>query len=326
MNLAGRGALRWQPHVEIPARAARELRRGRKFRDVPGDVRVDFAARNVRRCSSKAECEYMKTLENKALQSAHGRGTARSTVNVPAAASPAAVALRPKVEHFAQLYTSYGNASRAYREAFDVSPGTKPGTVWQRAYELVHEPTVAERVRQLLAQAAEGTTISARARMLRLQDIIEADPGEVFRIVTEPCAFCWRDPLALAAAFDQAIASGEPLPDTKAPQPDCPRCRGHGQQRVVVTDTDQLSVSARKLLRSVRQKASGEIEVRLHDQLAASDQLNRMQGSYIERSVTLNAHVAVKPLPAGLSVEDALRMLETIAPAPADDPTVVSDQ
>jgi terminase small subunit-like protein len=241
-------------------------------------------------------------------------------------ARAASVVLNPKREHFAQLYASHGNASRAYREAFDVSAGTKPGTVWQRAYELVHEPTVAERVRQLLAQAAEGTTISARARMLRLQDIIEADPGEVFRIVTEPCAFCWRDPLALAAALDQAIAAGSDLPDSTAPQGDCAQCRGHGVQRVLVTDTDKLSASARKLLRSVRQKASGEIEVRLHDQLAAADLLNRMQGSYIERSVTLNAHVAVKPLPAGLSVEDALRMLETIVPAPADDPTVVSDQ
>lgn len=65
-------------------------------------------------------------------------------------------------------------------------------------------------------------------------------------------------------------------------------------RRVVVTPTDELSPAARMLLRSVRQKASGEIEIRMHDQLVASDQLNRMQGSYApDRSLGLTAHVNV---------------------------------
>ena len=124
-----------------------------------------------------------------------------------------------------------------------------------------------------------------------LQDIVEANPDELVSIVAEPCAHCWADPLALAAVLDR----GE-IPDTTSPQEDCKHCKGHGARRVVITPTDQLSPSARKLLKSVRQKPDGTIEVHMHDQLAASDQLNRMQGAYIERSVSVTAHVHVEPL------------------------------
>src|SRR6202043_1667290 len=142
----------------------------------------------------------------------------------------------------AQLYASHGSAAKAYREAFDCA-AMKPATIRQRAYELVHEPAVAARVRELLVQAAEGTTISARARMVRLQEIVEASPDELVSIVAEPCPQCWTDTLAIAAALDRGD-----VPDTRAPQDDCATCKGHGVLRVVITPTDQLSPAARKLL------------------------------------------------------------------------------
>src|SRR5258708_1202490 len=108
--------------------------------------------------------------------------------------------LRPKQEHFAQLFASHGNASRAYREAFDCDGTMKPGHIRHRAYELAHEPKVASRIRALYEHAAKDTTISARARMVRLQEITEADPGEICRVVSEPCGVCWADDLVLAAA------------------------------------------------------------------------------------------------------------------------------
>ncbi len=214
--------------------------------------------------------------------------------------------LRPKVEHFAQLYASHGNAAKAYREAFDVSPGTKYGTIRQRGYELAHEPAVAARVRALLVKAAEGTTISARARMVRLQEIVEANPDELVSVVAEPCPACWSDPLACAAALDRGV-----VPDTDNPQEGCASCKGHGARRVVITPTDALSPSARKLLKSVRQKADGSIEVHLHDQLAASDQLNKMQGVYVDRSVSVNVTV---PALKDLTNEQALDFLHSLKP------------
>jgi phage terminase small subunit len=234
-----------------------------------------------------------------------------------------AIALRPKVEHFAQLYAAHGNASKAYREAFEVRPDTRPGTVWQNAYDLVHDPQVAERVRQLLAQAAEHATISARARMVHLQSIVEADPGELVRIASECCRRChgvnhahqWVDFAEYLAALSAAIAKNEkraarrqretPLPSdeggygfdpNREPAEDCPQCYGRGTQRVIITDTHKLSPSARALLKSIRQKPNGEVEVQLHDKLAASDQLNRMQGTYIDRSVNVNINAHVEPL------------------------------
>ncbi len=172
--------------------------------------------------------------------------------------------------------------------------------------------------RELLANAAEGTTISARARMVRLQLITEADPGELVSVIAEACRWChgaghayqWVDLAEYLQALSAAVAKNEkraargrsqlPLPsdsggydfDPQAePAATCPRCNGDGVQRLRVTPTDKLSASGRALLKGVRQKSTGEIEVMFHDALAASDQLNRMQGVYVERSESRNLNV-----------------------------------
>jgi phage terminase small subunit len=156
------------------------------------------------------------------------------------------------------------------------------------------------------------------------------------RVVSECCRHChgtghafqWVDLSEYLAALDAAEAKNEarraerkrprPLPSDEGgygfepnsePAEDCPRCYGRGTQRVVVTDTDRLSASARALLKGVRQKSTGEVEVLFHDQLTASDQLNRMQGAYIERSEsrTLTVH-ATLPAPRDVSAEDLLAL------------------
>lgn len=235
--------------------------------------------------------------------------------NVPAAP------LRPKQEAFAQLYAQYGNATRAYREAFDVGPATSAATGRQRGYELAHTPAVAARIRELHDKAAEGTLVSARSRMVRLQEIVEADPSELVRVVVEPCDQCWPDDMAIALTVDAALADGTTF-DLSAPQPTCKSCRGHGAPRVIVTPTDQLSSSARRLLKSIRQKASGEIEVRLHDQLQAADILNRMQSVYVERSMSVTAHVTVPAL-KDMSRADMLDFLESIKPTRPAPPVAI---
>lgn len=289
----------------------------------------------------------METLENKGEHNDTGGYTVSHTVTpvpalvgelVPADDSRPA-ALRPKQETFAQRYAAHGNAARAYREAFDCAPDIRPATVRQRAYELAHEPTVAARVRELLAEAAQGTTISARTRMVRLQEITEADPGELVRIVAESCRQChgishqhqWRDEMEYALALAQALDENAKLPQElwkplptdaggygfdphRAPYDGCPVCHGYGVTRVAITPTDQLSPSARKLLKGVRAKADGTVEVQMHDQLAASDQLNKMQGVYVDRSVSINANVNV-PAPKDWSHEESLAFLQSLKPA-----------
>ncbi len=233
----------------------------------------------------------METLENKAIQH---RVTTQADVQADTdVLEPAA--LRSKHERFALCYAAHGNAARAYRQAFDVNPGTRSNTVAVRAFEIRHRPEVAERIRCLQASAAEVATISVRARMAWLEDIRTADPSEIVRVVADPCSSCWPD-----AAQD-------------APRADCPACKGEGIARVKVTPTELLSASARRLVRSIRQKASGEIEVRLHDQIEASDQLNRMQGVYVDRSVTVTAHTNLPDF-ASMTPEQQADFIRSLTP------------
>ncbi|MEO8019726.1 MAG: terminase small subunit [Pseudomonadota bacterium] len=239
------------------------------------------------------------------------------------------VALTPKQENFAQRFAAHGNASKAYREAFDCSGSTRPSTIAQRAYELVHSPGVASRVRELVAVAAEGTTIDTRSRMVRLQDIVEADPGELVRTVNEACRYChgvnhlyqWTVD-EFCAACDDAERTGKPLPTCEGglgftphaePHEECGHCHGDGVTRVVITPTEKLSPSARRLLKSIRQKATGEIVLTLHDQLAAADMLNKMAGVYVDRSVSLNVNANL-PAPKDLTPEQALAYLDRLKP------------
>lgn len=217
--------------------------------------------------------------------------------------------LTGKRELFAQRLAALGNASEAYRLTYR-RRGVSPQSLRVRAYAVAHEPAVAARVRQLLAAAAGDAVIATKARMARLQTIVEADPSELVRIERIPCPRCWDTVADGESGGEAAPLSGA----QNEPREDCPSCHGDGNRRVVVTPTDELSPAARVLLRSVREKASGEIEVRMHDQLAASDQLNRMQGSYApDRSVGLTAHVNVDF--AKMTREQQLDFLESLRPA-----------
>jgi Terminase small subunit len=229
--------------------------------------------------------------------------------------------LTPKQADFVAAYLEHGNATRAYRECFDAGDMTPP-VVRLKAYQLKNHPKVLERTRELQAAAAETAVISVRARMVHLQQIVEASPDEVCRVVDCICPLCWTDhALAVATqAYLDALGTVSPLPapDTSAPRPDCV---GGPHQRVEITPTEHLSPSGRALFKGARQKANGEIEVFLHDQLAASDQLNRMQAAYVSRSENLTAHVHVdasKPNPwsgASLTPEQVLqRVLKSRQP------------
>lgn len=229
--------------------------------------------------------------------------------------------LTPKQAAFVSAYLEHGNASRAYREVFDASD-MLPATIKRKAFELVHSANVANRVRTLQAAAAEHTVISVRARMVYLQQIVEADPSELVSIAGSNCRWCWgavegeyqwRTPHEWSLAAAQAYDAGKPIPTDAggfgfrgdgAPNPSCARCDGEGITRTVITPTDQLSPSARRLFKGARQKANGEIEILMHDQLAAADQLNRMQAAYT--SVSLNANINASVATSDLATPDAL--------------------
>lgn len=234
--------------------------------------------------------------------------------------------MRPKLERFAQRLAATGNASRAYRESY-AAADMKPPTVARRAYELAHDPAVERRVRELLAAAAGDTATDIAARIVRLRSIVEADSADVVKAVTEPCRRCWgalglyqwRDATefaeACAVALDEAAEHGRPLrlPSDaggygytvhKDANPHCEHCGGRGHVRLQLTPSDQLPAGARALVRSIKQKPSGEIEVTFVDRLAASDQLNKIQGAYApERHLNINANIDPNDLPTDATPE-----------------------
>ena len=70
--------------------------------------------------------------------------------------------LTHKQEHFAQLVASGLTQSDAYKQAYDVSPDTLPGTVVQDASHLAAHPNVSPRIQEL-RQAALAKMTSAQA-------------------------------------------------------------------------------------------------------------------------------------------------------------------
>lgn len=68
--------------------------------------------------------------------------------------------LTPKQEAFALAYIETGNASAAYRQAYNVASETKPETVWSEASRLLADPKVSARVKELREEARALSLVS----------------------------------------------------------------------------------------------------------------------------------------------------------------------
>ena len=64
---------------------------------------------------------------------------------------------RPKPEAFCQAYVATGNASEAYRRAYQAA-GMKPATIHRRAKELMDDGKIAARIAELRDALAEAVT------------------------------------------------------------------------------------------------------------------------------------------------------------------------
>lgn len=67
--------------------------------------------------------------------------------------------LTPKQEAFALKYVECGNASEAYRHAYNAE-NCKPETVWRKAVEVLANGKVAARVMELQAEARERSQVT----------------------------------------------------------------------------------------------------------------------------------------------------------------------
>lgn len=86
--------------------------------------------------------------------------------------------LTQKQEAFALAYIETGNASEAYRRAYDVKPGTKESTINRTAKELVDNPKIAARIAELRAPVVEKAGLTLEKHLddlLRLRNMAVKD-------------------------------------------------------------------------------------------------------------------------------------------------------
>jgi len=226
----------------------------------------------------------------------------RAPVGLPAVIPP--TKLQPSHEAFVQaLLAMGGNLSDAYRSVYP-NAGSREA-VWAHASRLRARQDVQDRLRELQALAAERALVRPTELLQQLYEIaVVADPAEISRVVSEPCAACWPDE-QLALAADRAAQGQGDWPDAEAPRAGCASCRGRGVQRVVITPTHELRGPARRLYQGARQKADGSIEVDRIDQAAMRVELHTLLGMRVSKSENVNLNATV-PVPRNVSAADVL--------------------
>jgi hypothetical protein len=203
--------------------------------------------------------------------------------------------LTVRQEAFCRLYAATGVASESYTAAFDA---TSRAAARVNACRLLRNPKVVDRVRQLQDAAASRSVRSTAALIRELEEMVDADIGELVRLDVASCEACWP------SGTDRS----------QEPNPDCTGCHGTGEPRVKFTSSADASPGARRLLRGIELFPNGNVKrVLLHDQMAARIELHRLRGLHVERSINLNVHTQ-GPALKDMSREEQLAFLESLKP------------
>lgn len=219
----------------------------------------------------------------------------------------------PELEKFAHALVKHGGCqSPAFREVF---PGRAElatrNSLWVMAHRVASDPRVDARYNALRTESLARVSVSLATLVQDLHDIATADPRELVRTVIVNCRHChgvgfayqWIDENEYCDACDKVQADNDlrreqsttkrtvdkPLPTceggfgfnvTIGPNDACPQCLGAGLRHTIVADMGELSDKGRKLYKGVKIKGDGSLEILMHDQMAARDQLHRMAGAY----------------------------------------------
>lgn len=230
-------------------------------------------------------------------------------------------------ERFVQEFVLTGNVRLAYIAAFGEAASSKPEKTGR---DLLRNPSIMARLHVHQHAVATLSVKSTDALVRELEEMVDADINEFVTIKVGSCRYChgvgglylWRDMAEYEAAVTKAIETRQkrvPQLDggvgyrfDAGPNPQCAQCEGEGLQRVRINDTDDVSPGARKLFKGIECHPDGSIKkVLLADQLAARQELHRIRGMHIERSLSVNATVLLpnaKEIAA--SPERALDFLE----------------
>ncbi len=232
-------------------------------------------------------------------------------------------------ERFCGHFVETNNFMRSYRLAFAVDSSMTQSEVYKRAQELMADPECANRIREMRDIAAAATQADIIRLMQDWVDIANADPNELCAHMRVNCRHCygingayqWVNMAEYIAAVQAASKRADAgaskegtipveVPDCsggfgytlyRAPNPLCahPSCFGEGTGIVYLADTTKLVGPARKLYAGVKQKANGEVEILMHSQEKARENLARCLGAF----------------------KDAVQMPSTEKPKPVELPT-----
>src|SRR6185437_1850374 len=242
---------------------------------------------------------------------------------------PAALpSLTEREARFAEHYAVFDCPADAYHASGEVASTTKRSSVLRAAYALLARPHVRARITELRnAIAAAGPKATQAALVADLQDALAVDVAEIVRLAVVHCPHCYSSPayeawwpLAAAAAIDGGSTDVPPSPlpighfdPDREPWSHCASCLGAGRQVVRATPTDKLSAPARRLVRGYETHADGTVKkLILADQSELRRELHRtVPGFYAPAaSVSLNLNANIPPLKRGMTVEEALAIME----------------
>lgn len=203
------------------------------------------------------------------------------------------MALRGKQQRFVDEYLIDRNATQAAIRA-----GYSAKTAEQMGYQLLQKTSVQEHISKGEAELAERNKITQDKVLNRLWEMATADPNELIRYVRVNCRYCWGEDHYYQwtkgeyhNACYNARVNQKPAPDcdggfgfdkTKAPNPDCPECKGEGNGYVTVADTTRVSAQAKMLYAGIKESQHG-IEIKMNDQVAALIKAGQHIGMFKER-------------------------------------------
>lgn len=215
--------------------------------------------------------------------------------------------LSVRARRFVQEFLVDYNASRAAARA-----GYSAHSSGQKGYELLGIPIVAEAIENAIADLEARTQITQEKVLRRWWDLATADPNDLVQYRRINCRHCFGEGHAYqwidGAEYEEACAqaernergrrirdpNGDPLlPPSDAggygyertldPNPSCPKCHGEGISEAFVADTRNLRGPAKLLYAGVKVTKDG-VEVKMHDQLKALDNVAKHLGMFIERA------------------------------------------
>lgn len=82
--------------------------------------------------------------------------------------------LTAKQELFALLCVELGNSTEAYRQAYNVSPDSKPEGVWVEASKLYRHPIVSLRIKEIRDDLAERHEVTIDSLLRELEEARKA--------------------------------------------------------------------------------------------------------------------------------------------------------